>query len=330
VHASEFGLGKDAHGNPSVCVDREGYLHIFYGCHGGKMRYTRSKRPHDINQWEEQPAPTSKATYPQSMLMSDGSICLFYRAGGHMEAWTFLQSNDRGKTWSDPEKVIEMRLDPPDRLCAAYCAFYPGNDDKTIHCFWVHKDDNAARVKGDNKHPWRPLKYKGLHEAVYRYNQYYIRRDADGTWRTVTEKKAELPVSKAFADTHCLAFDSGHEFTNIGVPMVDEADRPYVRFRYGVGDWKAGGKQAAPWRNMLAHFIDGKWQVGERVPENWPNSVRLQAEAEGTTAFGDRSDGRWFIFYRNDRFNAEQPTSIFLQHEDGTFATRTGGPAKLP
>jgi hypothetical protein len=135
---------------------------------------------------------------------------------------------------------------------------------------------------------------------------------------------------KVFADKHCLVFDSGDEFTSIGVPMVDEADRPYLRFRYGVGDWKAGGEPAMPWRNMYTGFAGGRWQVGERIPEDWPEGVRVQAEAEGTTAFGDRSQGRWFIFYRNDRFNAEQPTSIFLQHESGKFAARTGGPAKLP
>lgn len=39
-----------------------------------------------------------------------------------------------------------------------------------------------------------------------------------------------------------LVHDSGDEFTSIGFPFVDEQNRPYVRFRTSVGDWKAGGQ----------------------------------------------------------------------------------------
>jgi len=330
VHASDFGLGKDAHGNPSICIDQQGYIHIFHGCHGGQMRYARSRNRLDIGEWRQQPAPTPRATYPQSMLMADGSIFIFYRAGGHMSPWTFRLSSDGGRTWSDGGKIIEMRLAPPDPLAAAYCSFHPGRAGKTVHCFWVHKDDNAARVRGEKKHPWRPLKHKGLHEAVYRYNMYYVRRDADGTWRNVSGNPAELPVSKAFADEHCLVFDSGDEFTNIGMPMVDSANRPYVRFRYGVGDWKAGGTKIVPWKNKFADCAAGRWQVYDDVPRDWPEEVRVPATAAGPAAYGDTTSGRWFIYYRNDRYNPKVATSIFLEHETLGYATREGGPAKLP
>jgi len=330
VLASEFGLGKDAHGNPSICIDRRGHIHIFYGCHGRQMRYARSTKPYDIRTWDERPAPTPRATYPQSMLMSDGSICLFYRAGGHMEPWTMRQSADDGDTWSEPEKVIEMRLAPPDRLAAAYCSFHPGREGKTVHCFWVHKDDNAARVKGDQKHPWRPLKYKGLHEAVYRYNMYYIVRDERGVWQDIEGRDVELPVSKAFADEHCLVFDSGDELTNIGRPMVDAQNRPYVSFRYGVGNWKASSRTIVPWRTMFGSFESGNWHVQRELPEDWPEEVRTHAIGSGAAAYGDQSEGLWFIYYRTDRFNPTAATTIYLEHETLGFAVRKGGPVKLP
>lgn len=38
VTASTFGLKADDHGNPAIVLDRRGYLHVFYGCHGGPMR----------------------------------------------------------------------------------------------------------------------------------------------------------------------------------------------------------------------------------------------------------------------------------------------------
>ncbi len=330
VTISEFGLGKDAHGNPSICIDANGYIHIFYGCHSRNMRHAKSTKPYDIDNWSEQSPPTSRATYPQSIRMADGTICLFYRAGGHMEPWTLHTSTDNGATWSDGQKVIEMRLDPPDKLAAAYASIVPGAKGKTIHCFWVHKDDNAARVKGDRKHPWRPLKYKGLHEAVYRYNQYYIRRDAQGTWRNIEGKPVTLPVTKAYADKHCLVFDSGHEFSNIARPMVDDKNRPYARFKYGVGDWKKGGKTVMPWTSRFAAYRSGRWQVTAQIPDSWPQHVQVLAKAKGPAAFGDKNHGNWFIWYERVESAPDPGSYIFLSHEKQGYITRKGGPARLP
>jgi hypothetical protein len=293
------------------------------------MRHARSRQTHSIDGWDELAPPTRRATYPQSMLLADGQLALFYRAGGHMEPWTCLTSTDDGTSWSAPTRIIEMRLDPPDRLAAAYCSFHPGHTGKTVHCFWVHKDDNAARVRPGSQHPWRPLKYPGLHEAVYRYNMYYLKRNAEGTWQTASDKAAVLPVSKAFADEHCLVFDSGDEFTGIGRPMVDSQDRAYVRFRYGVGDWKAGGKTLVPWSNRYAHYADGRWHVAKQLPESWPDAVRSLASAPGPSAYG-REGTDWFIYFETDRYNPAAATSLFLQHATGRFATRPGGPVKLP
>ena len=328
VWASQFGLGRDAHGNPSICIDSRGYIHIFYGCHGRSMRHTRSTEPYNITSWQEQPAPTPRATYPQSMRMANNDIYLFYRAGGHMEPWCLRISKDDGHSWSQPQKIIEMRLEPHDPLAAAYCSFHPGSNRKTIHCFWVHKDDNARRVKGDRKHPWRPLKYPGLHEAVYRYNMYYIYRDAEGVWWNITGDKMKLPVSKALADKKCLVFDSGDEFTNIGFPVVDSNNRPYVRFRYGVGDWKKGRTIIVPWRHKFAHYdYDlNKWQVSDEVPPDWPRNVKTTLTAKGPAAYGDKSHGRWFIFFQHARQSHEAGSFIFLYHERTGYAIREGGP----
>jgi hypothetical protein len=328
--ASQFGLGRDAHGNPSICIDRRGYIHVFYGCHGRAMRHTRSSKAYDITAWQEQSAPTPWATYPQSMRMANNDINLFYRAGGHKQPWSLRISADDGQSWSEPQKIIEMRLEPRDPLAAAYCSFHPGSGGKTVHCFWVHKDDNAARVKGNKKHPWRPLKYKGLHEAVYRYNMYYIYRDAEGIWRNISGDKVKLPVSKALADKKCLVFDSGDEFTNTGFPAVDTKDRPYVRFRYGVGDWKKG-TIIVPWRSKFAHYDydSDKWHVTEEAPQDWPSNVKTILTARGPVAYGDISNGHWFIFFQYARRSKDAGSFIFLYHEKTGYATREGGPASV-
>ncbi|NQT41156.1 MAG: BNR-4 repeat-containing protein [Planctomycetes bacterium] len=332
VQASEFGLGRDAHGNPSICVDGEGHLHVFYGCHGRAMRHTRSARPYDVTAWIEQDPPTDRATYPQTMRMADGTICLFYRAGGHMEPWSSRTSTDNGKTWSEAQRVIEMRLDPPDRLAAAYCQFFPGADGKTIHCFWNHKDDNAARVTDAKPHPWRPLKYKGLHEAVYRYNVYYVRRDADGAWRNAAGEEVELPISRARADAQCLAYDSGDEFTfNGSRQAVDSANRPYFTFGTGVVNWATPEKRViVPVRQKYLHFASGRWQQNDRRPADWPAEVVRVVKAPGTAAHGGADAAGWSIFSRRTPLVPGTGGTVFLHHDQTGFATRDGGPARIP
>ena len=113
VRASNNGLGADTHGNPSIAIDAKGYLHVFFGCHGRAMKHVRSAAPYDISRWEAMPSPTSRATYPQSMRMADGSIYLFYRAGGHLAPWSMRVSKDDGQSWTEQQPVIEMRRNFP-------------------------------------------------------------------------------------------------------------------------------------------------------------------------------------------------------------------------
>ena len=43
---------RDTHGNPALWVDREGRVHLLYGCHGGPAKHVRSAGPEDIYSWE--------------------------------------------------------------------------------------------------------------------------------------------------------------------------------------------------------------------------------------------------------------------------------------
>lgn len=335
VKVADFGIENDDHGNPSLCIDSKGFLHVFYGCHGGPMRHARSERPYDIGAWQDAPSPVAKATYPQTMRMADGRIRLFYRAGGHPEPWTMLASADDCLTWSAPQPVIEMRKAPRDPAACAYAFFFPGSDGRTVHCFWNHKDDNAARVTDKRPHPWRPLKYPGLHEAVYRYNVYYVRLDADGTWRSAAGEAAALPISKAEADSRCLAFDSGDEFTFIGMSLaVDAANRPYLRFGTGVVDWVRQHKDpkavVVPVTDRFACFASGRWQVSPAAPADWPADVRRILATTGMQAYGDEwPAGHWFISAKRQPSRPDVGCSVFLFGDQAGYISRDGGPAQV-
>jgi len=328
VRADDFGLGADTHGNPSILIDGKGYLHLFFGCHGRAMLHSRSVRPYDITQWQRSTSPTPRATYPESMRMADGRLLLFFRAGGHMEPWSVVESSDDGETWSAKKRLVEFRLDPPDRKAATYNAFYPGADGRTVHCFFVHKDDNPTRV---NPHPWRPLKYPGLHEAVYRYNVYYIRCDANGDWYAADGTRlTDLPLSKAAADRHARIFDSGDLFASTRRMLVDKNDRPYLRFDIGVTDWKSGKVIVPPTTHFAAPDADGRWVVTDRPGEDWPTDVRQLIVKTGAPVYGTSAPSPWMIYHERGPVEDPRATYVWLEHVDDGFARREAGAAASP
>ncbi len=321
VRASRFGLGADTHGNPSICIDTKGHLHVFFGCHGRAMKHVRSVKPYDITRWADAPSPTPRATYPQSMRMADGSIYLFFRAGGHLAPWSICISKDDGKTWTPRKGIIEMRRNFPDKKACSYNAFVPGADYKTVHCFWVYKDDDPRRNK---------RKYQGLHEAVYRYNMYYARRTADGRWIAADgTAMSDLPVNKTFCDAHAKLYDSGEEFVAPTRIVIDRDDTPYLRLRHGVSDWKRG-KTFVPYTYNFASPREGTWEVYDKMPAQWPALTRRLVMSAGPAAFGGPQPNPWFIHYTAGPPEDPKATYVWLGHIETGYATRPAGPAKSP
>jgi len=70
--------------------------------------------------------------------------------------------------------------------------------------------------------------------------------------------------------------------------------------------------------------------IADRVPGNWPRLPKAIASAFGSAAFGDQSEGMWFIGYRHMPEATRPGSYIFLQHEKEGFIKRPGGPAGLP
>ena len=321
VRASKFGLGADTHGNPSICIDSKGRLHVFFGCHSRAMKHVRSVKPYDITSWAEASCPTKRATYPQSMRTADGSIYLFFRAGGHREPWSMVASKDDGQTWSKAQPIIEMRRDFPDKKACSYNAVLPGADYKTVHCFWVYKDDNPQGNK---------RKYQQLHEAVYRYNVYYAHRTAEGKWIAADgTPMTDLPVNKTFCDSHAMILDSGEEFTAPTRIVIDKDDTPYIRIRQGVTDWKRG-KVFVPYAYKYATPQGGKWRVDEKMSADWPDLTKRLLMSVGPAAFGGEAPNRWFIHYKEGPPEDPTATYVWLGHIETGYAVRQGGPVKSP
>lgn len=234
----------DSHGNPALLIDRAGYLHVFYGCHGGSMKYARSAQPESISAWIPMPDPAPRATYPQVMQMSDGKIYLFYRAGGHCDDWVYRTSDDGGNAWTQATAVI--RGVPPQD--AWYASFAKGPKD-TVHVGFVWKqDDNARHASGP--------------EFTHRYDAFYMHRQPDGQWYNATGTRLTLPLSKADANSLCKVYDSlsQNQFTGACSVAVDGEGTAYLLFRLGQP------YGTTTYAHKLARLKAGKWDIMDVGP----------------------------------------------------------------
>lgn len=244
VVAGRKPLKSDDHGNPAMLIDHGGYLHMFYGCHGGPMRYVRSTGPEDITRWREMPDAAPHATYPQVMQMTDGTIYLFYRAGGHTADWVYRTSGDGGDTWSRETAVIDG---VPPRECW-YVQFAKGPDD-TIHVSFVWKDDtNGLKALGP--------------EYMHRYDLFYLWRDSHGIWKNAAGQSLSLPLAKADAYRLCQVYDSQarREFTGGCSVGIDGHGKPYLLFR------TAAAYGTTIYRHRLAAWNGKAWDVTDVGP----------------------------------------------------------------
>jgi hypothetical protein len=107
-----------------TAVDNAGYIHVFFGGHGGlpeqgtnafgnthKGRQTHivSKRPRDISSWEVLDNVSPFGTYNQTVKMDNGDIYLFYRHGAHRSDWVYQKSTDNGRSFA-PEVLVLKHL----------------------------------------------------------------------------------------------------------------------------------------------------------------------------------------------------------------------------
>jgi hypothetical protein len=131
-------VAEDNHGVPGMALDGDGYIHTFFGNHGGYntqasdpvFRYARSAEPYSIKEWIHPPTgesgagplPAPRGTYPSPEYdPGTDSVYVLYRAGlgdggypSHVYA-TLARSDDGGESWTDiNEGVIDQSEAPGD------------------------------------------------------------------------------------------------------------------------------------------------------------------------------------------------------------------------
>lgn len=225
----------DNHGRPALVVDRQGYLHLVFGGHGGepelgqnnfgtpgKGRFTHvvSQNPGDITAWKTLDNISPFGTYSQWVKTAGGDLYLFYRHGSHRSDWVYQKSTDNGRTFAPPISVLKHKVSA---------------DKQTVHDTWYAWFENGQGDTITASYVYHPCANPG--HTAHRNNTYYMLMDSrDGSWTNVQGERLALPVTKESADRLTLIQATGKENPITAPATSMPGGRPHIFFRFPHGE----------------------------------------------------------------------------------------------
>ncbi|MEY2427679.1 MAG: hypothetical protein QOJ40_564 [Verrucomicrobiota bacterium] len=203
---------SDAHDNPTIVVDDQGYLYIFSPSHGtGRPSYiSRSKKPYAIDEFEL--LLKTNFSYPEPWFIPEQGFLFLhtrYAEGRNL----FSMTSPDARAWSKPQPLVRI-----------------GMGDYQVS--W-RKGKRVATVF--DFHP-APLGLNG------RANIYYIEtRDFGKSWLTVEGRPVELPLTAT--KNPALVYDSRAEGLLVYLKDLnfDAAGNPVILFLTSKG-YESGPK----------------------------------------------------------------------------------------
>jgi len=271
----------DNHGKPTMLVDDLGYIHVFFGGHGGMPKHGKnplgnthygrnihvvSKKPYNITSWQELDTIPVFGTYNQAVKMDNGDMYLFYRHGAHRSDWVYQKSTDHGRTFSKAVSFLKHKRRTDIKADDSWYAWVgKGKGDDIIVSYDYHVCwNNGAGVNGRG-------------HTTERHDAYYMVFDTkNGTWRNVQNERLGLPVTKEIADEKTLVASTGDNWTFNGSAHVDANGHPHIATNIGKD---LGAKTGGPKQTSYIKWTGSDWVGGE--------PVNPQSRVDNTDSRGD-------------------------------------------
>ncbi|MBR9908836.1 MAG: hypothetical protein GYB33_00615 [Gammaproteobacteria bacterium] len=330
---SEMGKGPnrpkkiDNHGKPSLIIDDAGYIHIFFGGHGGtpahgentlgNHHYGRnlhvvSKNPLDISSWEELDNIPPFGTYNQLVKMDNGDIYLFYRHGAHRSDWVYHKSTDNGRTFSAPVSFLKrQRRDDLEAVDSWYPWVGRGEGDDIIVAYDYHLCwDNGAGIGGRG-------------HTTERHDVYYMVFDTStGIWRNVQGEELEMPITREYADKKTLAARTGALWTFTGSTHLDPEGHPHIGMNVGedLGVKSGGPKQTAHFRWNGKEWLGGALIKSSKQDTRGDFIVSSAEKISYLLAYNEGSDGVVARWNSTDGGAGFKRGDILLRRDNASFA----------
>jgi len=251
VFASPLALGENpdgnAHRNPALLIDEDGFLYVFYGYAGADqaIHVLRSAAPYDMANWVKKTDLMPRgASYPQPWQLKPGEITVVYRVA---EGWCCKTSDDGCETWSDANSIIEFGdyefCSTAYAMTVAATGAYP----RRIHLTWS-KLGGGTPAEQQTKPLW-----------ARRYDVYCACSDDGGnTWRKSDGTALTLPITENKA---VKVFESGEHGVWLKDIQLDADGNPCILFIDAdtatyAGTWK------------FARGMAGEWSISDIAPSH--------------------------------------------------------------
>ncbi len=267
--AKPWALGTNpddnAHRNPTLLVDEEGFLFVFYGYHGSRqpIHVLRSLYPHDISAWTHVSDLTDgNGSYANPWQLLPGEIIVPHR---QPTGWCFKKSRDQGATWSDTVELVSFSTYEGTSTVYGLTTAQAGPYPRGIHFVW-------SRLGGGT-----PEAIRTKHLWARRYNVYYAcSYDGGDTWQRSDGTPYTLPITE---DTAELVYNSGEHGTWLKDLLIGSGGRPLVLFLDGDADtyrstWKIARRTEPGWDIVDLTTSDHMYDGGAFCALN-PNDIRL-------------------------------------------------------
>jgi len=221
----------DAHDNPVMAIDDQGYIWVFSPAHGtSRPAYiSRSRKPYSIDEFEQ--VDKTNFSYPQPhFLPGQGFLFLHtrYRDGGRSLFW--MMSRD-GRSWTEPQLLSRFDL---------------GH-------YQISLSQGKRVATAFNYHP-KPI---GLNA---RTNLYYAETsDMGKTWLSVDGTPLRAPLSDRNNPALVDDFQARGELVYLKDLQFDSAGRPVILYLTSRG-YESGPKND-PRRLETARWTGSKWEI---------------------------------------------------------------------
>ena len=278
---------RDQHYCPIIWADNNDFLHILSGCHRTPGTHLISKKAADIGNsvedWSTASQIRNSLSYPTVYNIYDNKKVVYFRTGEHRSSWSYLISDDEGKTWLGPEEdVTDLNLggekaivdDPKDlNELSSYHTCFPGKDGKFLHVVFCSYDDNKKNVPEKFYNP----RYKTKKNLGLKYNLYHVKINLQ-THEVVNldGETVKTPIDFDSANAKCKIWDT--DWRGAGIPpdiMIDENDNP--AFLHVLSE-----DTPEKYNYYYVRYVNNEWKQTVIAPSNddW-NSCYLRQDESG-------------------------------------------------
>ncbi|MGN0745839.1 MAG: BNR-4 repeat-containing protein [Aristaeellaceae bacterium] len=279
----------DHHLCPVIWMDREGYLHALFNCHGFAGTHRISVRPRDISAWRDGPAICPSISYPHVFVRPDGSVVLYARALGHMGYWYYAVSPDGGYRWSKPVTLVDFDQQPvtdEESWAGSYHTAALSPDGRYLHVGFTYFDERGI---------WKFVhpRYGRKPSVNTRYHTYYLRLDLEqGRVTNLRGDALTVPLNYRQAEA-CMVWNSGDYLTMNPCLLVGQRpdDVSFLTVVTGETEWDC--------TFQYMRYVHGELKITPIAPTNttW-SGCRLYREGEDLVALliCGKTDGSLYTY----------------------------------